>query len=176
MQKLTKWQIGGFLFTSVLGTLLHFFYDWSGQSDFAALFSAVNESIWEHLKLLFFPMFLFALAQARKVSKEDKNFWCIKLIGILMALALTVVLYYTYTGIFGVNLDIVNISIFFVAAGVSYLLEWYLMQKKTLKCKNKFAPLAVLVLLMASFFIFTFYPPQIPLFRDIPTGTYGIAK
>ena len=49
------WQMTGFIFTGVVGTLLHFFFDWTGKNVIVALFSAVNESIWEHLKLLFYP-------------------------------------------------------------------------------------------------------------------------
>ena len=45
-----------------MGTLLHFLFDWTGGNAVVALFSAVNESIWEHLKLLFYPMVLFAVA------------------------------------------------------------------------------------------------------------------
>lgn len=60
----TLWQFAGFTVTSLGGTLLHFLYDWSNQSIFAAPFSAVNESAWEHMKLLFFPMFIFALIQS----------------------------------------------------------------------------------------------------------------
>ena len=40
----------------VLGTLAHFVYDWSGQNSFIGLLTPVNESTWEHMKLLFFPM------------------------------------------------------------------------------------------------------------------------
>ena len=54
------WQVAGFLFTAVLGTFLHFLFDLTGESLVAGLFSAVNESIWEHIKLLFYPMVLFA--------------------------------------------------------------------------------------------------------------------
>ena len=56
-------QMMGFLFTSVLGTFLHFLFDLTGGSLPAALVSAVNESIWEHMKLLFYPMVLFALVE-----------------------------------------------------------------------------------------------------------------
>ena len=58
--KVFFWQLIGFLFTSVAGILLHFAYDWSNESPFIASSAAVNESIWEHMKLLFFPMFLYA--------------------------------------------------------------------------------------------------------------------
>ncbi len=74
------WQITGFAVTSIGGTLLHFLYDWSGQNRFAAIFSGVNESTWEHMKLLFFPMFAFALIQSF-FFKENSAFFCIKLRG-----------------------------------------------------------------------------------------------
>ena len=58
------WQFWGFAAVSLGGTLLHYLYDWTNQSLPAAPFSGVNESTWEHMKLLFFPMFLFALVQS----------------------------------------------------------------------------------------------------------------
>ena len=52
------WQKIGFFFTVVFGVLLHFLYEWSYNSVWIAPFSGVNESTWEHMKLLFFPMFI----------------------------------------------------------------------------------------------------------------------
>ena len=82
------WQFIGFIFTSVAGVLLHFAYDWSGQSPLVAPFSGVNESTWEHMKLLFFPMLVFALIESRFLQKDHPDFWCIKLYGTLFGLAL----------------------------------------------------------------------------------------
>ena len=48
----------GILFVAIFGTLLHFMYEWSGHKRFVSIFAAVNESTWEHLKLVFFPMLL----------------------------------------------------------------------------------------------------------------------
>ena len=56
-KRLLLWETAGFLFTAAVGALLHFTYDWSGGTVLAAAFSAVNESTWEHMKLLFFPVF-----------------------------------------------------------------------------------------------------------------------
>ena len=47
-----KTNLFRFIFISVLGVLLHFTYEWSGDNAVVGLFSAVNESTWEHLKLL----------------------------------------------------------------------------------------------------------------------------
>ena len=57
------WQFGGFVFTVVLGTILHFLYDLTNQSVLVAPFSAVNESTFEHMKLMYFPMLIFSLIQ-----------------------------------------------------------------------------------------------------------------
>ena len=81
------WQFGGFVFTVVLGPILHFLYDLTNQSVLVAPFSAINESTFEHMKLMYFPMLIFSLIQSR-FFKEYKSFWCIKLIGILTGLAL----------------------------------------------------------------------------------------
>ena len=51
-KRLLLWEAAGFLFTAAVGALLHFTYDWSGGTVLAAAFSAVNESTWEHMKLL----------------------------------------------------------------------------------------------------------------------------
>ena len=64
-QDLFLWQFSGFSLSSLGGTLLHFLYDWTNESILIAPFSGVNESTWEHMKLLFFPLFLFALIQSR---------------------------------------------------------------------------------------------------------------
>ena len=107
------WQIIGFVFVSVAGTLLHFLYDWTGKSVLAGLFSAVNESIWEHMKLLYVPMVIFAVFESLFLKERVENFWCIKLFGILSGLAGIPIMYYTYTGILGVSADWFNITIFF---------------------------------------------------------------
>lgn len=49
--------------TMILGTLNHFLYDWSGKNPVIALFTPVNESVWEHMKLLFFPFLLLSLIE-----------------------------------------------------------------------------------------------------------------
>ena len=116
-------QYIGFIFTSIAGTLLHFAYDWSNQSIFLAPFSAINESIWEHMKLLFFPMFVFAMIEYYFMGNEYDNSWCIKLLGITLGLLLIPTLYYTYTGAFGIMIDFINISIFFLTAAIVYSVE-----------------------------------------------------
>lgn len=172
-KSIPSWQMGGFLFTAVVGTLLHFLFDWTDGSVVAALFSAVNESIWEHLKLLFYPMLIFAVVEFFFWGKELDSFWCIKLIGILVGLVLIPVLYYTYTGILGINADWFNITIFFLVAGIVFWLEAKLFQS-AFSCPVGSKPAVILICLIAIVFtVLTFLPPQLPLFQDPLTGSYG---
>lgn len=168
------WQLVGFIFTGIAGSLLHFLYEWTGKSAFVAPFSAVNESIWEHMKLLFVPLFLFALVQNFFLIEAPENFWCVKLIGILSGVLSIPVLYYTYTGIFGKSLDWVNIIIFFLAAAISYTMETKLFQNSEFGCNYSILPLLLLCVLALTFVILTYIPPEIPLFADPRTGTYGV--
>ena len=107
------WQILGFGVTSLGGTILHFLYDWLGKAIWIAGFSGVNESTWEHMKLLFWPMFLYAIVQSF-FFRERKDFWCVKLKGIFLGLALIPILFYTYNGVIGKSPDWINIAIFFI--------------------------------------------------------------
>ena len=166
------WQMAGFLFTSILGTILHFLFDWTGGSVYFALFSPVNESIWEHMKLIFYPMLLFAILEYGYWGKDTDGFWCVKMLGISLGLTLIPVVYYTYTGILGTSADWFNITIFFLTAAASYY--W---QSRLFQCGGcqipEWTAICVLCLIALAFTVLTFLPPHISLFQDPISGTYG---
>lgn len=167
------WQLLGFSVTSFAGTLLHFLYEWFGEAAWIAPFSGVNESTWEHMKLLFWPMLVFAIVQ-RFFFPTRTDFWCVKLCGILSGLVLIPIIFYTYNGAIGPSPDWFNIAIFFVSAAVTYSVETKLFHSEKLRCRSSrwaFFPLLGIALL---FILFTFWPPKIGLFLDPLTGTYGI--
>ena len=174
--KLLKFQIFSVIFTWVLGTLLHFTYEWSNENIIIAAFSAVNESTWEHLKLLFFPMFITTVIGYFYLKpKEDyKNFLCAKTIGILSALSFVVVFFYTYTGIVGTNFAILDIGSFFVGVLLGEFVT-YKLTKNDVDCNNCSA-MIILTILFLCFIIFTYYPPHIGLFIDPVSRKYGIYK
>ena len=171
-QSVGLWGLLGFAVTSFLGTLLHFLYDWTGGAVWAAPISGVNESTWEHMKLLFFPMLLFAVVQSF-FFRGRENFWCVKRSGLLLGLVLIPVLFYTYNGVIGPSPDFVNIAIFFVSAAIAYLYETKRLLGRDTPCIPALA-ISSLVVLAVLFVVFTFRTPTIPLFRDPITGGYGI--
>ena len=176
MSSTVLWQSVGFVFTCIAGTLLHFFFDFTGQKPAAALISAVNESIWEHMKLLFYPMAAVAVGEYFFWGKGTDSFWCVKLIGVVIGLVLIPVLYYTYTGILGVNVDWFNITIFFLAAAAAYWVETKLFQRGYTCSLGSKQAVALLCLIGAAFAVFTFLPPRILFFQDPATGNFGYQR
>ena len=175
LMKRTVWlfELFGFAVTSLGGTLLHFLYDWLGESYWIAPFSGVNESTWEHMKLLFWPMLIFAFIQSL-FFKDYDAYWCIKTRGIILGLVLIPVIFYTYNGVIGKSPDWVNIAIFFVSAAVVYLYETKALCKDDLICKNPHISIAILYTVAALFVVFTFSAPHIGIFKDPLTGAFGI--
>ena len=172
-QKIGLWQLMGFAVAAFSGTLLHFLYDWLGEAVWIAPFSGVNESTWEHMKLLFWPTFLFAVVQSF-FFRDRKDFWCVKLRGILSGILLIPMLFYTYNGVIGKSPDWINIAIFFLSAAIATIYETKLFKENKLQCRSPKVAIGTLCALALLFVIFTFATPQIGIFRDPLSGTYGI--
>ena len=167
------WQLMAFAVISFLGTVLHFLYDLTKRSIFAAPFSGVNESTWEHMKLLFWPMAIYALIQSF-YFKDRKDFWQIKLKGVLLGLTLIPVIFYTYNGAVGKSPDIFNVAIFYIAALIACLFEWRLLKKEPSPRNLKIPSIIAFAVLAVLFWVFTFYPPPINLFLDPTTRSFCI--
>ena len=167
------WQLWGFAITSLLGTLLHFLYELLREAVWIAPFSGVNESTWEHMKLLFWPMLLYAVFESFFFRKRP-DFWSIKLKGMLLGLILIPILFYTYNGAIGKSPDWLNIAIFFIAAAISYVYETKSFKAEPKEYVPAWLAITVLCIIALMFVIFTFYTPRLGIFKDPINGTFGI--
>ena len=173
-KQIAPWQLLGFGITALGGTLLHFLYDWLGEAKWIAPLSGVNESTWEHMKLLFWPMFIFAIAESL-LFREREDFWCVKVKGILLGLILIPIIFYTYNGVIGRSPDWINIAIFFIAAAVAYIYETRRLGTSSVFLKGNLS-LSLLLIIALSFVVFTFKVPHLNIFVDPLTNSYGITK
>lgn len=172
-KKLLKYDIIGFIFVSILGTLSHFFFEWSGDNTFIGLFTPINESAWEHLKLIFFPYLIWSIIEL--IIMKKTNIFSSKFIGVIVGMAATLSFFYTYTGIIGKNIDWLNILSFFIGVIIAFFIDYILIKSEKLKNKSiNITAIILFVIMSAIFILFTFAPPIIPLFKDPITSSYGI--
>ena len=153
-----------YILVCTLGTLLHFTYEWSDNNYIVGLFSAVNESTWEHLKLIFFPMLLLTLWDLFYNPAKDEYFIQARTVGILCGMASIVALFYTLWGLLGRLYEWLNISLFFVGVFVAFWVE-----KKAYKRKsviNSFTCFAILFYFLFGFIAFTKNSPDMGIFYD----------
>ena len=173
-KKLFRYEFIGFVFVSITGTASHFLYEILGKSAVIGIFCPVNESIWEHQKLLFFPFIIWSIAEYCILEKQN-SFFSAKTAGITSGIIFTIAFYYTYTGISGSESMFFDILSFYLGAGIAFIIS-YMIIKNFSKGSIHLSNLSVLILIIiaAAFIIFTFAPPLIPLFKDPLTSTYGI--
>lgn len=177
MQHLRKWSIVGAVFTLVLGTLLHFVYEWFG-GGFWSVLGAVNESTWEHLKLIFWPMVIFGIIEYIAYGRKIEGFLWVKVLSILLGMATIVVLFYTYTGILGYHIAFVDIATFVVGTILAYRFAYVRLshlEKYPVSSWRDILAFVLLLILVVCFICFTFQPPHIALFLDPITQSYGIS-
>ncbi len=164
---LSQCLITGFLFVSITGTLSHFLYQWTGENILVGLFTPVNEAVWEHIKLLFFPMLLFIAYAVRRFRGILPHIGYALLKGNLLGCLLIPALYYTYTGAFGIHSTVIDIAIFFLCVLTAFLRARRLVLDGRAGT-YKFLTAACTAVLAAAFFVFTLFPPALPLFISPP--------
>ncbi len=164
--------IFGFFFTGVLGSLFHFVYEWSGYNSFVGLFFPINESTWEHLKLLYLPYLIWSLIEY-KLTNKNKSLWFGKAIGLLIGMLAIIGFFYSYNGIIGRNIPFLNILSFFIGAAAAFGADCIIIKSNKFEKLEKIG-IAILILMGALFMLFSVAPPLIPLFKDPITFSYGI--
>lgn len=176
-KRLFRWGVAGALWTAAAGTLLHFVYEWSGESVWAAVFSGVNESVWEHMKLLVMPLFLFTAVQVAVLGDRYPGLPGARAVSLIAGMTLIPVLYYTYTGVLGFRISWVDISIFYVAVLAWLLLDWKLLRSGRLESPwVQVLGIIVLWLVVFAFVWCTFHPPGLALWQEPVTGIFGIPR
>lgn len=168
--KKIKWEfVIGIIFVVFAGCIFHFAYDWTGKNGIVGLFVPVNESVWEHMKLLFFPM-LFYFPVFVMISKKDRS--CVVssyCTGILTGTSLIPILFYVYTNILKRDILVLDISIFVLCTVAAFGTVYFL--NRSCRLKDYSALLCGLVIVsLLCFLVFTCYPPDHIIFSDPLAG------
>ncbi len=161
---LKAYTLAGVFFVLAAGSLAHFLYDWTGRNPVIGLFAPVNESVWEHMKLLFFPMLLYSVFMVCRRRGRNPCVLSSLCLGITAGTLLIPVLFYAYTSVLGRNFLLLDIGTFIL----STLTAFWLAYRLTLSCRAKPYTLllcAMVCILFACFLWFTYHPPHSRLFE-----------
>ncbi|MFI3251148.1 MAG: DUF6512 family protein [Eubacteriales bacterium] len=157
-----KSLIWGFVLTSALGCLLHFFYSYA-PNWLTAMISPVNESLWEHVKIVIYPYLLGAvvLTWGRPTAIRPWLFSALIIVTIMLAFA------YWYHVILGGGEMWVDIALYFVVMALGFYLPT--------RFSGPFdhpvwlVSIVVIFLLILAVVGFTYTPPEGLLFEELKT-------
>lgn len=164
-----NWLLLGILVLSIIGSFMHFVYQWSGNSIIIGIFAPTNESVWEHLKMTFWPMLIcwfigyYILKKRNTISVVQWFVSCS--IAELVCPLVIVSFYYTYTGALGIKSLILNIFSLFLGVAVGQCMGLHVYKHAKLHSFCLYIAIALLIVAAIAFTVFTFAPPPLPLFK-----------
>ena len=171
-----KLSILGFFVISILGTLLHFSFEFFNNNLFVATFSAVNESIWEHIKIAVMPTFLWTIIELIILKYRQDNLWSSLLIKIVTIIITIILGFYCYTAIVGHHILWIDILLFYISILLGQFFSYKEIKSKKVKILYEEISKYLVLIIFLMFVLFTFLPPKLEIFKDEVTSTYGVFK
>lgn len=168
------WESGGVLFLIIVGSLLHFTYDWSNQIPIVGVISPVNESVWEHLKLGFWSLALFSLIEYWFIKGEINNFFLAKGLGVLALQGFILLVFYIYNAFLTGPIPMIDISSYVLGCVLCQVVSYVMLTRTCDSKKLNFIGLAIILIQAMLLITFTFKPPKLQIFQDTHSLTYGI--
>ena len=163
-----KWILLGIPAIFIIGSIFHFIYEWTGKNIIVGLISPIDESIFQHIKLIVIPIIcwwtLYYYLKGKKDSISAEKWFAGALLSLLTAIILIPSIFYLYTGALGIESLIVDILILLIALIFSQLLGLHFYRYS--KGFDTTIVLCAFVFLIVLFAILTLYPPNFPIFID----------
>ena len=166
-------MILGIIIICIVGTLLHFTYELSCHNKIVAIFSAVNESTWEHIKICMTPTILWFVYEVIKFG-FNSNFLVAESLCLLTIIILIPILFYSYTLFTKKAILLIDVICFYITVICSRLVFNYIVNLKNIP--NYFVYVSIILLLgeMIAYFCLSFRTFKIFLFKDPITSQYGL--
>ena len=183
-QRLILWEVGSFFWVALAGSALHFAFELSEFWKPLALFSSVNESTWEHLKMYFWPGLIVALVQYTYTRDISNNYWLAKFISLIVTPLGIIISYYGYLSItlplFGTGFFMMDLMTMVIGLSCGSIAAYKTMMTPKIKGLPKKYIFSGYLLLVMMFATFTYFPPEIFLFENFfgyeYKGEYGILE
>ena len=174
-KEMLAWDMIGIPVILAVGSALHFLFEWTECWAPVAAIAPVNESVWEHFKLSFWPGLLYAAIEWPSVGRRVNNYWVGKAVGLVLMPVIVGLGFYAYTAVWASSL-IPNIVLLALAIAMGQWVSYRIAIAG--RCRQWIAVcvLCALVLTAVAFAAFGYVPPRIFLFCDPLTQTYGIPQ
>lgn len=169
---LSRWSWEGIAIavSIVFGSLFHFTYEWANKSPGVAWFSAIDESVMSHLCLLNVPwmimtLILFLVSKRigfwrRSTKLEHQDVWLSRAIGLLTAIAIILLIFYSYTvGNTRPSILAVDILTFVIAIVGGCVVSALLGNKWTSQRVRTMVGVVLHVMLFSLFVLFGYWRP-----------------
>lgn len=157
----------------IISTLIHSLYDCL-PGFITSIFFSVNESIWEHLKMIFTSYMIFLAIILLFSKKKQKNLVSSFVITALINIVIFLIIYLPIYNIFGENM-IVTLIIYFISILISNYFKYRIQEKKNNKKLNKIMAFSIIGI-YAIFTFLSYYPPEWKIFYDTANKIYGVYK
>lgn len=168
-----NYQWVGLIVVCLASIPLHFVYEWTGENTIAGLFTPINESIWEHLKLVYWPLLLW-WGLGYLLFRDSKNlslsrWFTAAMLSIIISMAFITSWYYIWTAAFEIESSIIDVGSLFIAVPLAQLVAIHVYKSLTPRLIYLWLSSLILVSLAGLFLYFTFNAPDLPFFIP-PSG------
>ena len=171
---LKKTRIIAVIGTFLLCFLSHFLYQWLPNGLFAIIFP-VNESIWEHMKMIFTSIILYGIIDyiiLLKFNIKNNNFFLSLFLKAFLSIPIYLAIYLPIFYKIGENMFI-NIFLMFIVIVIVEIIGYYISKQKSCKLAN-YLSIFLIVVCYIVFGYLTYNPPKTEIFFDTKDEKYGI--
>lgn len=160
---------------TIIGSLLHFTYQWTGEKKLVGIFAAVNESTWEHIKLALSGVFCCTLVDVWFLG-SNPNYWLAKSVSFLVPIIVIPIIFYSYTSFTARAVLPVDIASFAVTAFLSALAFVWILDLPAVGMVGEIISMILSIVIIAAYLLLTLFPIRHNLlFEDPVTHKYGFA-
>lgn len=157
---------------SIVGTLAHFLYDISNHNKIIGLFTAVNESTWEHIKIAITPTLLWGLYDGYMYG-SNSNYFIAKLCSLLVITFVIPLIFYSQKILFKKDFVLINILSFYVAIILGQLTFYKIIDLTEFDYIYNYLSCIGLFIFFGAYLLLTLLPLEIFLFKDPISKKYG---
>lgn len=164
-----RYHLVGIIVLCLIASPLHFIYAWLGENIIVGMFAPISESVWEHMKLCFWPTLAWWTAgyflYREKFQLDARRWFFASFFALLLPPLIIIGTFYTLEAGFQIESLLVDIITLFIAIIIAQLVALHVYRVNTRPGSLSFSSLLMVAILFGVMLIgFTFFQPDFPIF------------